>query len=875
MEELRCSALEHLMMGRLALGEHHEVVAIATAVVDQHPLRETGWAILMLALYRSSRQAEALRAYRKLATLLGDELGIEPSSGLSSLEEAIILQKPELDWSPSDESGADMASTLLNVSSYGGIRSSLGISPVFEEYDTEFSEVLKPETQVPSSHTSFIGREEDLHWLEDHIRKGCLVTLTGPGGVGKTRIALLAAHRRHLASGVEVCVVDLSAADRDDVFESIAAALDVALTGGFPAEEILAGAMSGREILIVMDDCQGVRDACASAAVTLLEQCTDLAIVATSREPLEVPMEDVYQVAPLGLPPPDVGARIEDLLESSQAVRLFSERAVAHIPSFRLDESTADAVVTICSELDGIPLALELAAAQLTRISVFDLARRLDDQLNLLSSKDPNVSFHLRSVRGSIDRSYETLSDPQKTLLRYLSVFVGTWSLTDVERMAPALRVPRSEIDEALGDLVDKSLVQVDGGRGGYRYRLLAPISHYASERLIAEGDADQDLACRAHADGCLRAAEDFEANQGHGALDDMDLAYPNLKLALHYLSQRPGRASDALELATSLRSYWPTRVADGTALIRSLLNDQTDIPNALRSRGYLVFGELLYMAGDRSATEALHKGLALARKVGDDALCSDILSSLSAIEAFRGEGPRAMTLAAEALVIGSNTGDPRLIAKAFASNGLAAIRVDRAAAYDNYSRALALYTELEQRWGMSDCLANLGLLDLCEGAPRKGMARLDEALRLAAAGRHSSLECWVTVYSGFAAVYQSDAVQAEAQFDTALALGRTRGLPNAVVHGLAGKAVLLADEGQAEFGAQILGAAEALRQRASESWHPAEESAIGRARLRLQQDLGDSALSLALLRGEMLTLVDSITLALGTTRGTTDVPPS
>lgn len=156
-----------------------------------------------------------------------------------------------------------------------------------------------------------------------------------------------------------------------------------------------------------------------------------------------------------------------------------------------------------------------------------------------------------------------------------------------------------------------------------------------------------------------------------------------------------------------------------------------------------------------------------------------------------------------------------------------------------------------------------------------RGMARLDEALRLAAAGRHSSLECWVTVYSGFAAVYQSDAVQAEAQFNTALALVRTRGLPNAVVHGLAGKAVLLVDQGHAEFGAQVLGAAEALRQRASESWRPAEESVIRRSRLRLQQDLGDSALSLALLRGEMLTLVNSIALALETTSRTTDIRPS
>ena len=276
--------------------------------------------------------------------------------------------------------------------------------------------------------------------------------------------------------------------------------------------------------------------------------------------------------------------------------------------------------------------------------------------------------------------------------------------------------------------------------------------------------------------------------------------------------------------------------------MFQSLLHDTSQIPDRLVSRGYLVFGELLYMAGDRSASHALRQGLTLAGGFGDEALCSDILSSLSAIEAFRGEGEQAMAYAAEALTVASKTGDRRLVAKAYASNGLAAVGIDGATAYEHYSRALDLYTELEQRWGMSDCLANLGLLDLCEGATSRGVTRLDEALRLSAVARYSSLECWVTVYSGFAALYQSEAVFAEAQFDSRSLWPAARGLPNAVVHGLAGKAVLLSEQGDPERGAQILGAAEALRKRASESWHPAEESIIARAQARLQRDLGDAA---------------------------------
>ena len=187
MEELRHSAQEFLMMGRLALGEHHEVAAAATAVVNEQPLRETGWAILMLALYRSSRQAEALRAYRKLVRVLGDELGIDPSPGLSALEEAIILQKPELDWSEG-ETTVDLASILMNVSTYGQLRSPPTTTVIPRANDSE--QMLHFEAQTPSPHKSFIGREAELHLLKDHIRRGSLVTLTGPAGVGKTRDCL-------------------------------------------------------------------------------------------------------------------------------------------------------------------------------------------------------------------------------------------------------------------------------------------------------------------------------------------------------------------------------------------------------------------------------------------------------------------------------------------------------------------------------------------------------------------------------------------------------------------------------------------------------------------------------------------------------------
>ena len=263
-------------------------------------------------------------------------------------------------------------------------------------------------------------------------------------------------------------------------------------------------------------------------------------------------------------------------------MHLFTERAVEHISVLQARLFDTDGRRSpFATEVDGITARVwSWRQPNWHRISVFDLAQRLDDQLNLLSSNDPNISPHLRSVRSSIDRSYETLSEDQKMLLCYLSVFVGTWSLIDVERIAPALGIPRSAIDEALGELVDKNLVQID--RRNDRYRYQTP-SIDQPVRIREAGPGRQWGPRSGEQSSCRCISTRIGGSQLIRRPDQgirVDSTYPNFKVALQYLAHRPGRAPDGLRLATSLRDYWPTRVKDGTALFRSLLNEASDIPD-------------------------------------------------------------------------------------------------------------------------------------------------------------------------------------------------------------------------------------------------------------------------------------------------------
>ncbi|HSJ45118.1 MAG TPA: BTAD domain-containing putative transcriptional regulator [Euzebyales bacterium] len=388
LEELRLAAIEEQIAVELDAGQHAELVDQLEALVAQNPLRERYHEQLMLALYRSGRQADALAAYRRARDVLADELGLEPSAALTDLEAAILRQDPSL------------AATVRPQGARRG--------------------------RLPARLATVIGREEELAELVSTIREHRLVTVTRPRGTGKTTVALLAARQLIADAPDGAWFVDLSAVtEESDVADAIAGALTLPRTDPLPGEapeSRLARRLTAHAAIVVLDNCEHLLDACATVVERLLRSCPDLRVLATSREPLGVPGERQFLLGPLATPPPEAGL---DQLVSSPAVRLFADRAGAVVRGFVIDEANAADIGLLCRQLDGIPLALELAAARTTTLPVAQIVARLDDRFRLLTSGSRTAHARQRTLRATVDWSHDLLTGPEQMLFRRLAVFRG------------------------------------------------------------------------------------------------------------------------------------------------------------------------------------------------------------------------------------------------------------------------------------------------------------------------------------------------------------------------------------------------------------------------------------------------------------------
>jgi predicted ATPase/DNA-binding SARP family transcriptional activator len=435
--ELRFTALEARIEADLACGRHREVLPELEALVAENPLRQHVWGLLMLALYRTGRQPDALGAYQQLSTVLGEQLGLEPSTDLRELEEQILLQDPALDL---------VAATPHNL---------------------------------PLSLTSFVGRRLELIELGELLAETRLVTVTGAGGSGKTRFAVEFGREVIGDYPDGVWFVDLRGVDADGVAPLVASTLGVITSGDTPIADQLVDALAGRRLLLALDNCEHVLDAVAPFVERLMSREGQVRILATSREPLGVPGEMMIPVRPLPLPE---SAGLEQVAVSD-AVVLFTERAGSAQPGFALEEHVAS-VFEICRAVDGLPLALELAAARLVVFSPEELAVRLDDQLSILRSSQRAGDLRHATIETTITWSWELLADVERALLGRLSVFHGTWSLEAAEVICGFDPINRYQVLDLVASLVAKSLVVVDRvSRGSTRYRLLEPIRQYAARQ--------------------------------------------------------------------------------------------------------------------------------------------------------------------------------------------------------------------------------------------------------------------------------------------------------------------------------------------------------------------------------------------------------
>ncbi len=572
-EELRLEALERRIDADLALDRQDALVGELHALVAAHPYRERLRGQLMLALYRSGRQADALEQYRLARSTLGDELGLDPSRELDELQAAMLRQ---------DESLAPP----------GAGRSGSGL----------------PEPPRP-----LVGRELELAAVVALARApdARLVTLTGPGGTGKTRLALEAAHELDRAFAGGAHFVDLAPLHDPGLVGSTAArALGVRDAEGEVLFERVAAAIGERETLLVLDNFEHVLDA-APLVAGLLSRVTPLRVLATSREPLRVRAEHEYRVPALALPARAHGGDLERLA-GNEAVALFVVRAQSARPGFELTPDTADTVVEICHALDGLPLALELAAARLRLLSPSALRDRLEDRLGVLAEGNRDLPPRQRTLRAAIDWSYELLSPPEGALLARLSVFAGGWTLEAAETVCAADLA-------ALGSLVEKSLVQAtDSSSGEPRFSMLETLRQYAFERLLASGEAEPTR--RRHAAYFADLAERLEPDLHTArALDEAEREHDNIRAALEE-SVASGDTGTALRIC-ALARFWYVRgyLGEGRAWLDQALAQEGG-PADRRAIALYWSGTLAWSSGDHeSAIAPALESLALARATGDE----------------------------------------------------------------------------------------------------------------------------------------------------------------------------------------------------------------------------------------------------------------
>jgi predicted ATPase/DNA-binding SARP family transcriptional activator len=540
--QLHHAALTERAEAALHTGRHAEVIADLEPVVALDPGQEALAGLLMTALYRAGRQADALEVFARSRRHLDDELGLHPSAVLRALHQRILEQDGELGGTTPLWHDAASAQPAARQTPAIGQKAATG-----------------PRRTMPVPTLRLIGREGELSQLRKALTQQRMVSLVGPGGAGKTSLALAAAHELSGHFDGHVHLARLAAVgDPSDVPLAVADALGVPLDGADPNAAIrtrLIAYLSNRRALLVLDNCEHVVDATATLVDAIVSSAPQVTVLATSREALAVPGEVQVSVTPLAVPPEDTPAkRVLDF----PAAALFVERASAVRSTLDLSESNLILLAQVCRQLDGMPLALELAAARMSSLSLPDLADRLTDRFGLLTSGARTAEARQQTLRATVDWSHALLSDAERLVFRRLAVFHGGWTLDAAEAVVSGGGLRTGAVFDVLDHLVIRSMVVLEPGSPS-RYRMLETLRQYALEQLQDAGDGAQ--AAARHATFFTGFAEKAEQGlRGRGqstALQRLRDDHPNLRAALTWLSAEPARVEEGLRLAGSLALFW------------------------------------------------------------------------------------------------------------------------------------------------------------------------------------------------------------------------------------------------------------------------------------------------------------------------------
>ena len=785
LEEARLGAVEDWVEAELGRGNHAGMTAELDGLVTSYPLRERLRGQRMRALYRCGRQADALRAYQELRAYLSDELGLEPAAALRDLESAILRQDPALDWQaprPTAIPAPPAPVPPQSAARHPGAPRAAG----------------RAAGRLPAETTSFIGREADLAAVGKLLAAGRLVTLTGPGGSGKTRLARQAGAAAAAGHPGGVWLADLAPVGAQELVASaVAATLAVREEPGRPLPGSIADRLRDTEALLIADNCEHVAGAVAELAAALLAACPALRILATSQTRLGVPGEAVWPVPPLSVPPP--AERDPAAVAEAESVRLLCDRAALARPGFVLTAGNAADIGEICRRLDGIPLAIELAAARLSTLTPAQLAARLGNRFGVLTGGSRTALARHQTLRAAISWSHELLGKREQICFRRMAVFAGGCTIDAAEAVCADAGLPAEAVLETVTSLVDWSLLTTEERCGAMRYGMLESVRQYAREQLVKAGEDDRlsrrhlawllDLAGRADLDGADQSAW----------LDLLEADHGNFRAGLEWaLGAR--QADSALALAGGLAAFWAMRghAGEGRRWAGAALSAAAAHADP-RARATALDGaaQLAFAHGDFPAQQDyLRESLDIWRKLGNPARVAECLSDLGVAAHIRGEPGTARSLLDEALESARLAGDQRQTAMALNGLGRLALQDDPARAAARFEEGLACIRQAGDLRRTTIILGNLAVAVRNQGRLIPARARMEEQLACARELGDRKLTGWALTNLGIAATEVGDLAAARALQDEALCLAGEIGDRRLETYALANSALACQADG-------------------------------------------------------------------------------
>lgn len=764
---------------------------------------------------------------------------------------------------------------------------------------------------LPVRLTSFIGREREIAEVRNLLSTTRLLTLTGSGGCGKTRLALqVAAELVEIFTDGVWFVEFATLADPALVPPTVASVLGVWEDPHRPMVATLADFLHSKHLLLVLDNCEHLIAACATLAHSLLRACPRLRILVTSREVVGMAGETVWRVPCLTLPDRQQATPIASLAQY-EAVRLFIDRAIAVFPAFMVTNQNAPWVAQVCHRLDGIPLAIELAAARVKVLTVEQIAARLDDRFWLLTGGSRTALPRQQTLQATIDWSYELLSEPERTLWQRLSVLAGGWTLEAAEAIGAGGGVGAEAILDLLASLVDKSLVVVEEQAGEARYRLLETIRQYGGEKLRRSGEAA--VVRQRHQDWYRQLAERAEpelvgVEQGVW-LERLEREHDNLWAALEWSTTEESEVETRLRLAGALWRFWLVRghLSAGRRWLEAALSGSRDASASLRAKALHGAGYLAYTQGDFAAAHArLEASLVLYREVRDQSGVIMALNTLAYMAYLQEDHAAARVLCDESLVLGREVGNKRGIATSLNTLGYVAARQgDYALAQAQCAESLTILREVGDKRGIATSLNILGLVAYARGDDMSARTLHEEVL---AVGREVGDKRVIAVAChilGRVAARQGDYAAARTLCEESLAIRREMadkpGIAAslntlghiaacqgnyALAHALCQESLVIRQElaalgdrrgiaacletlatvvcgqGQPQRAARLYGVAEALREAIGAPQMPSDRTPHDRAVAALRAALDETAFAAAWAEGQAMTLEQAIRYA-------------